>query len=1234
MPSTLDLPSQSPPEGAAFLSGRSEMAKRMRALDWSKTPIGVPASWPQGLKTAVRIMLTSRQPIWIGWGPELIFLYNDPYKAIIGGKHPDALGKPTSEVWREIWPEIGPMLATAMKGDEGTYVEQQLLIMERNGYPEETYYTFSYSPIPGDDDRAGGIICANTDDTERVVSQRRLEILRDIAAESTQARSAREACAQVTHALQVANRDLPFTLIYMARVGSPVLELAAASGFTEGGWRPPAEIGAEGDAALPVMDVLKSGVPRVVAAPADAGLPSGAWSVPPREVALVPFTVSGEAGWQGVLCAGLNPFRPYDERTRDFLSLVVGQISTAIGTADDFEAERRRAEALAELDRAKTQFFSNISHEFRTPLTLQLGAVETLMGDRENLTPSQQRDLAMAHRNGLRLLKLVNTLLDFSRIEAGRMNALYVPVDLGAFVSDLASNFRSACDRAGLVLTVDCPPLAEPVWVDHDLMEKVVLNLISNAFKFTFEGGIRVTLREADGSAEIAVEDTGTGIPKDELPRLFERFHRIENARGRSHEGTGIGLALVKELVHLHGGAIDVESEPGRGSTFRVRIPLGNAHLPRERLSARRARDAVSFRADSWLEEAMSWLPDAGHADTAVVSDAPLSLPKGIDTKARVLVADDNADLRAYLVRLLSPYWEVDAVGDGVEALTAARAHPPDLILSDVMMPHLDGFGLLRAIRDDAQLRTTPVVLLSARAGEEAHSEGLEAGADDYLVKPFTARELIVRVGSALNMARVRREAAAAVEARTRELEAVLDTVPAGVWFTADPDAAVTRSNRHGAEILGLDIGANASLTAPFLERPSLKVLRNGAEADATTLPISRAARGEAVSEEELEVILADGRRRTLLVSAAPIRSSAGTITGAVAAAVDISVRKRIEVALSANVEKLAHASEAARIGFWELDPATGAMTCSPLVRSTLGLPAEGAVKFSDYLRTVHPGDRSRIEEALTDAISTGALYQVEYRCVWPDGSVHWINARGQAFASGEGSPFIMLGITLDITERKKAEDHLQLLMREVNHRAKNMLTLVQAIARQTAASNAADFVARFSERVVALAANQDLLVRNEWRGVDIGDLAHAQLAPFADLVGSRILVQGPALRLAPNAAQAIGMALHELATNAGKYGALSDAAGRVSLGWNIGDGLFSMTWVESNGPPVQVPSRVGFGSSIVKSMLQASLGCEITLEFAPSGIIWTLHCAPSKVLELSGAKDFHIVNQAAGHAR
>src|SRR5581483_11341461 len=227
--------------------------------------------------------------------------------------------------------------------------------------------------------------------------------------------------------------------------------------------------------------------------------------------------------------------------------------------------------------------------EFRTPLTLMLGTLEEMLAKPEDQIVSENRHLAnVAHRNGLRLLKLVNTLLDFSRIEAGRVKANYEPTDLAKLTEHLASTFRSAMEKAGLAFHVDCRPLPEPVYVDHDMWEKVVLNLLSNAFKFTFDGEVSVFLRpSADGrAAELEVRDTGTGIPAAELPRLFERFHRVEGARGRSYEGTGIGLALVQELVKLHGGSIHVESQAGKGSLFHVRIPLGTAHLPAERIGA------------------------------------------------------------------------------------------------------------------------------------------------------------------------------------------------------------------------------------------------------------------------------------------------------------------------------------------------------------------------------------------------------------------------------------------------------------------------------------------------------------------------------------------------------------------------------------------------------------------------------------------------------------------------
>jgi signal transduction histidine kinase len=262
------------------------------------------------------------------------------------------------------------------------------------------------------------------------------------------------------------------------------------------------------------------------------------------------------------------------------------------------EVERRRGEALAEIDRAKTRFFANISHEFRTPLTLMLGPLEEMKRMSAGAVVPQPHypQLDLVHRNGLRLLKLVNTLLDFSRIEAGRVQSLYEATNLAQLTAHLASEFRSAMEKAGLRLVVNAPPLAEPAYVDREMWEKIVLNLLSNAFKFTFEGTIEVSLRQENGHFQLAVTDTGTGIPADELPRLFERFHRVGGAKGRTHEGSGIGLALVQELTRLHGGSVTVESEYGKGSTFRVSIPSGTDHLPQQQIGGRRTQASTGRR--------------------------------------------------------------------------------------------------------------------------------------------------------------------------------------------------------------------------------------------------------------------------------------------------------------------------------------------------------------------------------------------------------------------------------------------------------------------------------------------------------------------------------------------------------------------------------------------------------------------------------------------------------------
>jgi PAS domain S-box-containing protein len=444
-----------------------------------------------------------------------------------------------------------------------------------------------------------------------------------------------------------------------------------------------------------------------------------------------------------------------------------GKVIKFVGTTTDIDDQKRVEESLAELDRAKTTFFSNVSHEFRTPLTLMLGPLEEIEKEaREKLSPQRRELLATVRRNGLRLLKLVNTLLDFSRLEAGRAQTSYQPTDLASFTSEIASAFDSAMKNAGLRFSVECLPIADPVYVDRDMWEKVVLNLISNAYKFTFEGEVALTLKSVDGAVELEVRDTGVGIPEEHRERVFERFHRIESTQARTYEGTGIGLALVQELVKLHGGSVRVESAVGAGSAFTVTIPSGTDHLPAERIQSVQTAASTTIRAEAYVEETRQWSGDGSGVavDGARLGKGPLLAstrePKAAGKRELIVVADDNADMRQYLARLLSERYEVHATADGLQALEVTRKLRPVLVLADVMMPQLDGFGLLRAIREDSSLASTPVILVSARAGEESRVEGLEADADDYLIKPFAARELLARVAAHVKMANLRRETA------------------------------------------------------------------------------------------------------------------------------------------------------------------------------------------------------------------------------------------------------------------------------------------------------------------------------------------------------------------------------------------------------------------------------------------------------------------------------------------
>lgn len=752
---------------ADWFAGGGEMGALMRSTDWSKTRLGPVENWPKSLRTMLGVILRNRFPMMIWWGPELFNFYNDAYRPILRDKHPESLAAPAAELWAEIWDFAGPLARGILEGGPATWMEDVQLFIKSGAISEETYFTFSYSPVPGDDGQVGGLLNTVQETTAKVQSERQIRMLHDLAARAAEAKSEKEAYRIAAEVLSANELDLPFVLLYVLDEKADGAQLVAVSGWKEyEGRAKPAHVPVREDAGAaswPFAEVIRTAREVVIddLSARFGPLPAGSWNARPERAIALPLSRAGQPAPCAVLVAGISPHRAFDERYQRFFRATADQVMTVIANAHAYEQERNRAEKLAELDQAKTAFFGNVSHEFRTPLTLLLGPLETLLAD-PSLGAEPRERLQQMQRNALRLLRLVNNLLDFSRMEAGRHSARFAPTDLARYTADLASAFRSALEKAGLAFTVDCPPLPGPIHVDRSMWEKVVMNLLSNALKFTFEGGVSVRLEPAQGGARLTVKDTGTGIPRSELSKLFQRFHRVQGARSRSHEGTGIGLALTHELVKLHGGEIRVASEEGKGAEFTIVLPGGCAHLPPEHVVAE-SPDAASVvrSAAAYLDEALQWLP----------YEPPPSAPASAKSGARVLIADDNSDLRTFLASLLAPHYEVEAVADGREALAAIRARKPDLVLSDVMMPNLDGLGLVSALREDPETRTLPVILLSARAGQEASLEGLSAGADDYLAKPFTSQELLARVRTHLTMARARDELNSELARTNEELE-------------------------------------------------------------------------------------------------------------------------------------------------------------------------------------------------------------------------------------------------------------------------------------------------------------------------------------------------------------------------------------------------------------------------------------------------------------------------------
>ncbi|HEX4950195.1 MAG TPA: PAS domain S-box protein [Blastocatellia bacterium] len=907
----------------APLGSHNEMEQRVRAFDWVKTPLGAMETWSQSLTTAVNICLNSRFPMVIWWGRDLTLIYNDGWRPILGvNKDRIALGSRGEDVWPEVWDVLAPMFNQVLSKGKATWSDDGLLLVNRYGFTEEAYFTWSYSPIRDDDGSIGGVFTAVTETTGRVIGERRLKTLRDLSERSLLvAKTAELACQSAAESLAKNRYDIPFALIYLLNESGNEATLCSPVGLQGGTAPAPRHVTLKH--ATDVWNfhgVLSTGKMEIIEDLSQkfGPLTAGAWDDDQTQRAVVaPLAKAGVQEFPaGFLVVGLSPRLTFDDDYCSFLELVAGHTATAIANARAYEEERKRAEALAELDRAKTAFFSNVSHEFRTPLTLMLGPLEDTLTEDKLPSPARAR-LTVAHRNSQRLLKLVNMLLDFARIEAGRIEAVYEPVDLATVTTELASVFRSAIERAGMKFVIDCAPLEQPVYVDCEMWEKIVFNLLSNAFKFTFEGEIKVTLRQVEDKVELAVSDTGTGIPAEELPNLFERFYRVKNARGRSYEGSGIGLALVQELVWLHGGTVHVRSELDRGSTFFVTLPTGSAHLPAERIGAARTLPSTGLQGKAFVEEALRWLPEGkeeearadeekkGNKNFTFLSSSSLGssllpYPASSSSSAppRILLADDNADMRDYLRRLLiGTGYDVVAVGHGEAAITAAREHSFDLVLADVMMPRLDGFGLLKALRAEERTRGIPVILLSARAGEEARIEGMEAGADDYLTKPFSARELLARMEAHLKLHRLRRESSAALRQSEERLRAMFAQVGVGMVLL-DTDCTMQQVNPKFCQIVGYD-------ASELLGRMCLELTYEEDKAENTRVIKRLTNSNDETASLEKRYVRRDGTLVWVRINLAKIANANPAQQQLIGVVEDITERKAAEARIQAQTERL-----------------------------------------------------------------------------------------------------------------------------------------------------------------------------------------------------------------------------------------------------------------------------------------------------------------------------------------
>ncbi|WNM62660.1 response regulator [Candidatus Nitrospira neomarina] len=993
----------------------NQMAEHIRNKNWLETPLGDMAGWPAQLKTSVQIILDSRYPMFVWWGRHLINIYNDAYIPILGNRHPQALGACASEIWSDVWEVVGPQADIVFQEGRSTWNEDLLLFMRRHGFLEETFFTFSYSPIKNEQEDILGLFCACTEETSQVLKGRRLHALRRLSAVTEEADSVGEVCRLSAEILTDNSFDIPFSLIYLWDKDVRSLCLAAQSGFQSDSLLTPLRLEMDGDMFHPQpwwpLSLSHRRDETVFTINRQLNLPGGPWPEPPHQGIVLPVESWETQKQSGYLIVGISPRLAIDDQYREFLNLLAKGISGAINRAQVRTEERKRIEALAELNRAKTDFFSNVSHEFRTPLTLILGSLEEAM---QTTTFTTAPGVEVAHRNAVRMLKLVNTLLDFSSLEAGRMQAVFEPVDLCELTIDLASSFESAMKNAGLEFVVSCSMLSQPVYVDRTCWEKIMLNLLSNALKFTLQGRVSMEVSPHGESVDVRIEDSGVGMSRETLSHVFDRFFRAKEAQGRTFEGTGIGLALVKELVEMHGGRIHVESEPGRGSVFTVTVPFGFHHLPPEQVCHTSTQPKDERVAKSFILETQQW---AGATDHEPAGQKNLqdeeALPQEMDhSRPTILLVEDNRDMRNYLTRLLCADYEVVSVCDGQEALERIHTVRPHLILSDIMMPRIDGHELLTRLRSNQDFQSTPFIFLSARAGQEAEIDGLLTGADDYLVKPFSGRELLARVKKILQLAAMRRTA---IEYQSR-FQYLAHHPEIMTWIT-DADGNCVFLSQTWYDLTG-------QTEATGLGEGWLSAI-HPQDRLSTEQAFYEANRKRQSVRLEYRLRSAKGEYHSVLDSASPRFESDGRYLGYVGLVLDLSYQKDIEEQHLESEERFRTLANTISQFAWMADSTGWGYWYNARWYEYTGTTFKDMEGWG-WRKVHHPDHVDRVVEKIRRCFQSGHIWEDTFPLKGKDGEYRWFLSRAVPIRNQHGEVVRWIGTNTDITELKTTQEQLQ----------------------------------------------------------------------------------------------------------------------------------------------------------------------------------------------------------------